>query len=222
MLHQKCKTPISYKLFCEEGDEVSKSEIAYGYKLKGHDYLVFDKREIASAKPVSSKLIELDKFIEFFQVDPHYFERTFLLIPDNSEKPYALLRKVLEKTGLAAIGKVTMSTKERVVLIHYYQNAIVATTLRYPDEVTEPAHYAEIRDLPEAGDEELALMTKIVDKLTVDLDLSIFHDGYKERIEALIKSKMKGEVAQVQEKRPKKPVAKSMMEALRETAESLK
>jgi DNA end-binding protein Ku len=222
MLHQKCKTPITYKLFCEEGDEVSKSEIAYGYKLKGHDYLVFDKKEIASAKPVSSKLIELDKFIEFFQVDPHYFERTFLLIPDNSEKPYALLRKVLEKTGLAAIGKVTMSTKERVVLIHYYQRAIVATTLRYPDEVTEPAHYAEIRDLPEAGDEELALITKIVDKLTVDLDLSIFHDGYKERIEALIKSKMKGEVAQVQEKRPKKPVAKSMMEALRETAESLK
>jgi DNA end-binding protein Ku len=222
MLHQKCKTPITYKLFCEEGDEVSKSEIAYGYKLKGHDYLVFDKKEIASAKPVSSKLIELDKFIEFFQVDPHYFEKTFLLIPDNSEKPYALLRKVLEKTGLAAIGKVTMSTKERVVLIHYYQNAIVATTLRYKDEVTDPSHFAEIRDLPEPGEEELALMTKIVDKMTTDLDLRAFHDGYKERIEALIKSKMKGEVAQVKEEKPKKPVAKSMMEALRETAESLK
>jgi DNA end-binding protein Ku len=55
-------------------------------------------------------------------VDPHYFEKTFLLIPNDSEKPYALLRKVLEKTGLAAIGKVTMSTKEWVVLIHYYQN----------------------------------------------------------------------------------------------------
>jgi hypothetical protein len=33
---------------------------------------------------------------------------------------------------------------------------------------------------------------------------------------------MKGEVAQVKEERPKKPVAKSMMEALRATAESLK
>ena len=118
MLHQKCKTPISYKLFCEDGDEVPKSEIALGYKLKGHDYLVFDKKEIDSAKPVSSKLIELDKFIEFLQVDPHYFERTFLLIPNNSEKPYALLRKVLEQTGLATIRKVTMSTKERVVLLH--------------------------------------------------------------------------------------------------------
>ena len=222
MLHQKCKTPISYKLFCEEGDEVSKSEIAFGYKLKGHDYLVFDKKEIDSAKPVSSKLIELDKFIEFFQVDPHYFERSFLLIPNNSEKPYALLRKVLEQTGLAAIGKVTMSTKERVILIHYYQNAIVATTLRYPDEVTDPSHFAELRDLPEANDEELALMTKIVDKMTTDLDLSVFHDGYKERIEALIKAKMKGEVAQVKDEKPKKPMAKSMMEALRKTAESLK
>jgi DNA end-binding protein Ku len=188
MLHQKCKTPISYKLFCEEGEEVPKSEIAFGYKLKGHDYLVFDEKEITSAKPVSSKLIELDKFIEFFQVDPHYFERSFLLIPNNSEKPYALLRKVLEQTGLAAIGKVTMSTKERVILIHYYQNAIVATTLRYPDEVTDPLHFAEIRDLPEASDEEMALMTKIVDKMTVDLDLTVFHDGYKERIEALIKA----------------------------------
>jgi non-homologous end joining protein Ku len=56
-------------------------------------------------KNLSSKLIELDKFIEFFHVDPHYFERTFLLIPNNSDKPYALLRKVLEKTGLAAIGR---------------------------------------------------------------------------------------------------------------------
>jgi DNA end-binding protein Ku len=168
---------------------------------------------------LSSKLIELDKFIEFFQVDPHYFKRTSLLIPNNSEKPYALLRKTLEKTGLAAIGTVTMRIKERVVLIHYYQNAIVAITLRYPDEVTDPLRFSEIKDLPdEAGEEELTLLTQIVDKLTVDLDLSIFHDSYKERIEALIESKMKGEVAQVEEKRPKKSVAKSMMEALQETA----
>ena len=28
--------------------------------------------------------------------------------------------------------------------------------LPYRDEVTDPSHFAEIRDLPEAGDEELA------------------------------------------------------------------
>ena len=49
------------------------------------------------------------------------------------------------------------------------------------------------------------MMTKTVDKLTVDLDLRLYHDGYKERIEAMITSKMKEEVAQVKEKMPKKP-----------------
>jgi hypothetical protein len=46
-----------------------------------------------------------------------------------------------------------------------------------------------------------AFATKIVDKLTVDLDLGVFHDGYKERIEALIQSKTKGEVAQGEERK---------------------
>jgi hypothetical protein len=43
-----------------------------------------------------------------------------------------------------------------------------------------------------------------------------------EKIEALITSKLKGEAVQVEERKPKKSVAKSMMEALRKTEESLK
>jgi non-homologous end joining protein Ku len=54
------------------------------------------------------------------------------------------------------------------------------------------------------------------------LDLRLYYDGYKERIEALVTSKMKEEVVQVKEEKPKKPGAKSIMEMLRETAESLK
>jgi hypothetical protein len=42
--------------------------------------------------------------------------------------------------------------------------------LRHKEEVIDPSHFAEIRDLPEAGEEELALMTKIVDKMTTNLD----------------------------------------------------
>ena len=62
----------------------------------------------------------------------------------------------------------------------------MATTLRYPDEVREPSHFAELKDLPEAGEEELSMMTKIVDRMTKDLDLKVYHNGYKGRIEALL------------------------------------
>jgi len=58
----------------------------------------------------------------------------------------------------------------------------VATTLRYPNEVWEPSHFAELKDLPKAGEEELSMMTKIVDKMTKDLDLRLYHNGCKERI----------------------------------------
>jgi len=104
---------------------------------------------------------------------------------------------------------------------HHHQNAIVATTLCYPDELRIPSHFAELKD-SESGLDELSMMTKIVDKMTKDLDLRVYHDDYKEKMEALITSKMKGEVAQVKEEKPKKPAAKSMMEMLRETAESSK
>ena len=77
-------------------------------RLKGYDYLVLGKKEIDSAKSMFTKLIELDKFASSWRI----------LITNSSEKPYALLRKVLEITGLAAIGKVTMSTKKRVFLMH--------------------------------------------------------------------------------------------------------
>ena len=215
MLHKSCSTPITYKRFCEEGDEVPESETVYGYKLGRGKYLIFDKGELSSAKPESSKVIALDRFVNFFLADPHYFERTYLLVPDGSDAAYSLLRKTLEK-----IGKMTMCSKERIVLIHYYQNAIVATTMRYSDEVLDPSLMQEIKDLPEPGEKEMALAKDIADRLTGDLDLSEYHDGYRERIEALISSKLKGEVLHL-EKRPKKPAAKSLMEALRETAESL-
>ena len=62
----------------------------------------------------------------------------------------------------------------------------------------------EPKRLTEAGWEELSMMTKIVDKMTTkNLDLRLYNDGYKERIGALIDSKMKGEVAHVKEEKPK-------------------
>jgi non-homologous end joining protein Ku len=59
--------------------------------------------------------------------------------------------------------------------------------------------------------------------MTKDLDLRMYHDGYKERMEALITSIDEGRgCTGERRRRPKKPVAKSMMEMLREAAESLK
>jgi len=221
MLHRSCKTQISNKRFCQEGEEVTLADIVYGYPLGKDRYAVLEKKEIEAARPESKNTIVLDRFVNFFEIDPHYFEKTYLLLPDKSEEAYSLLRNVMEKTAKAAIGRITFRSRERPVLVHYYRQAVVATTLRYPEEVLEPENYQAIRDLPEPQEKELELALEIIKSLSGELDLSSYHDQYKERIEALVRSKMAGTV-EVPEKKKTRPVAKSLMEALRLTAESLK
>jgi DNA end-binding protein Ku len=221
MLHKKCQTPIQYSRVCEEGEAVPEEEIVYGYRLAKGKYILFEKSELKEARPESSDQIELDRFVNFFQVDPHYFDRTYFLKPDGSEKAYSLLRTVMDKTGKAAMGRMTISAKEHIVLVHYYQDAIVATTLRYPDEVITPSLFPELKGLPEPTEKELSLAREIVDKLTGELDLSQYRDGYREMIEALVESKMGKEVV-LHEAKKGKPAPRSLMEALRETAESFK
>jgi DNA end-binding protein Ku len=221
MIHRECKTPISFKRFCQEGKEVPMQEILYGYKLERNRYVLLEKKELDEVKPESSDAIVMDRFVSFFSADPHYFDRTYLLLPDKSEAAYSLLRTVMEETGKAALGRMTMRSKEKIALVHFYQNALVATTLRYPDEVLSLEVFRELSDLPVPDEREMVLARQIVDGLSGDLDLSTYRDLYREKLEELIQAKM-GEFVPVAEKKRERPPAKSLMEALRMTAESLK
>lgn len=221
MLHRSCKTPISFKRICQEGEEVPLADTVYGYPLGKGKYVILEKKEIDSMKPESKNTIALDRFVNFFEVDPHYFEKTYLLLPDRSEDAYSLLRSVMEKSGKAAIGRITMHSRERPVLVHYYRQAIAATTMKYPDEVLDPEGYAVLKELPVPREKELELANEIIKGLSGDLDFDAYKDGYRERIETLVKSKMEGVVV-LPEKKKAGPAAKSLMEALRMTAESLK
>jgi DNA end-binding protein Ku len=183
--------------------------------------VILGKEEIDKAKPESRRTIALDRFVNFFEVDPHYFEKTYLLLPDRSEEAYSLLRAVMEKTGKAAIGRITIHSRERPVLVHYYRQAIAATTMRYPEEILDPAGYSVLRELPSPSEKEMELALEIVRSLTGQLDFSDYEDEYRKRIEALVRSKMEGMVI-VPEKKREKPPARSLMEALRATADSLK
>ncbi|MDD1678063.1 MAG: Ku protein [Methanomicrobiales archaeon] len=220
MIHEKCETPISYKKYCEKGDEVPDSEIVFGYELTRGEYVLLRKEEIDEVKPESSSVIRLDSFIDFLEVDPHYFEKTYLLVPDRSEEPYSLLRDTMKQKGKAAIGMVTMFSRERIVLIHHYHNAMVATTMHFEDEVLDPDIAPQIAQLPTSNKEELTLAGEIVERLTAPFNLGKYHDHYRERLEQLITAKQRGEKVKIAPKKPKAE-AKNLMEALRKTAESL-
>jgi DNA end-binding protein Ku len=220
LIHRECGTPIHYRQYCEEGKEVPDEEIVYGYEVARNSYVTLEKAEIREARPETSDTILLESFIRKEEADPHYFLRTYLLIPDGAPDAYALLRTVMKKEGQAAVGRVSMFSREYVILVHVYRDVLAATTLRYPDEILDPARAPALQGLPEPSKKEVELATFILQKMTARFDLTIFEDTYRKRLEQVISARKEGRILTLK-RREAVPEKRDLMQALRQTAEAM-
>ena len=163
--------------------------------------------------------IRISKFVDYFSVDPIYFDKTYALMPEKSKEAYSLLLTALEKKNKAGAGRITLRTKEYPALLHAYKGALVLTTLRYAYDVVDPQDFEEVHKLKEPEKAELDMAIKIVSDLSGEFDISEFEDTYMKRVEELIAQKVKGEKIHIE--KPPEVEAKGLMVALRETLKQL-
>jgi DNA end-binding protein Ku len=219
-LHKTDGHPLKYQKVCTKDNKVIPwEEVAKGYEVTKNEYVIFDKEELEAVKPESDKRIRLDRFVDYFAVDPVYFDRSYVLMPDKSADAYSLLLTAFEKKGKAGVGRITLRTKEYPALVHAYKNALVLTTLRYAYDVVDPRGFEELQKLKEPEKAELDLAVKIVTDLSGEFDITEYKDSYKQKVEELIKKKLKGQTVT-----PEKPVqeeVKGLMVALRDTLKQL-
>jgi len=220
MIHRECGTPIHYKQVCGEGKEVPDEEIVYGFEVARNSYVTLEKQEIRDARPETSDTIQLESFVRKEEADPHYFLRTYLLVPDGAPDAYALLRTVMKKEGQAAVGRVSMFSKEYVILVHVYRDVLAATTMRYADEILDPTKAPALQKLPEPTKKEVELASFIVQKMTAPFDLTTFEDTYRKRLEQVISARKEGRILKL-ERREAAPEKRDLMQALRQTAEAM-
>jgi DNA end-binding protein Ku len=219
-LHKTDGQPLKYQKVCTKDQKVIPwQEVAKGYEVTKNEYVIFDKEELEAVKPESDRRIRLDKFVDYFSVDPIYFDRSYALMPDKSNDAYGLLLTALEKKGKAGVGRITLRTKEYPALVHTYKGALVLTTLRYAYDVVDPQGFEELKKLKEPEKAELDLAVKIVTDLSGEFDVTEYKDNYKQKVEELIKKKLKGETVVVE--KPVEEEAKELMVALRDTLKQL-
>jgi DNA end-binding protein Ku len=220
-LHKKDGSPLKYQKVCVKEDKVVPwEEVEKGYEVRKGEFVVFTDEELKSARPESDQRIRIDKFIDYFSIDPVYFDRSYILTPDKSKDAYSLLLIALEKMGKAGVGRITLRTKEYPILVHPYSGALVLTTLRYSYEVVDPRRLEEVKELKEPKKEELDLAKKIITDLSGEFDIAEYKDTFKQKIDELLQKKMKGEKITVE--KPVKEEAKELMVALQETLKQLK
>ncbi|HEX9261127.1 MAG TPA: Ku protein [Candidatus Bathyarchaeia archaeon] len=219
-LHKTDGQPLRYERVCtKDGKIVPWDEVVKGYEVTKKEYVIFDKKELDAAKPESDRRIRVDKFVDYFSIDPIYFNTSYILTPDKSGDAYGLLLTALLKKGKACSGRITLRTKEYPVIVHAYKDALVLTTLRYGYDVADPRKMDELKKLKTPEKAELDMAIKIITELSGEFEITDYKDTYRQKVEELIQKKMKGEKIVVQA--PVKEEAKELMAALRETLKQL-
>lgn len=219
-LHKTDGHPLKYVRMCSKDEKIVPwNEVARGVEVAKDEYVIFDTKELQAIKPESDRRIRISKFIDYFSVDPLYFDRSYILMPDKSSDAYSLLLTALKKKGKAGAGRITLRTKEYPALLHTYKEAIVLTTLRYAYDVVDPQGFEDLKKLKAPEKAELDLAVKIIADLSGEFDITEFKDNYKQKVEELIEKKLKGEKIKVE--KPVREEAKSLMVALRETIKQL-
>jgi DNA end-binding protein Ku len=188
------KSRIKNKRWCPEGEhEVQWGDVIRGYEYEKGTYVVLDDDDLEKLPLKSSKAIDIAGFIEDEELPgPIYYQAAYYLEPEKSAtKPYALLKKTLEKTKRVAIAKFALRDRERLVSVRPLDGALLLNTLHWPDEIRS----TEDLDLPEdvsVNAKELQMAQTLVDTMAMKFEPDEFKDEYKEALEDIVKAKVQG------------------------------
>ncbi|MET0748084.1 MAG: Ku protein [Rhizobium sp.] len=203
----------------ETGKPVEREDQVKGYRLDDGDYLVMEGDELASVIPQSDKILAIESFIGWDDIDKLYFDRPYFLMPveDDDQEVLALIIEAMHKQKVAALAHAVLFRRYRTLLIRPYEKGLIATMLNFDYEVrSQTEAFEEIPEVKVTG-EMLELASHIIDTKKGRFDPSAFDDRYEEALVELVKAKVEGKPL------PKaKPVKDEkvvdLMQALRESA----
>jgi hypothetical protein len=106
----------------------------------------------------------------------HFFDTPYYVTPN------AVVREAIRNKGVAALGRVVLAKRERVIALEPYDKGLLGTTLRCPYEVRKAEDY--FCDLPEVCivPNMLRLAELILDSKAAEFDPTSFRDRYDEAL----------------------------------------
>jgi DNA end-binding protein Ku len=215
---------IRHKRVAEsDGKEVPYEKIVKGYEYAPDQYVVLTKDELSELDPKKTRAIEIQDFVDLDDIDPIYFEQPYYLGPDKgAERAYALLVQAMKEARKVAVARFVLRNKEHLAAIRPMQDVLTLTTMRFHDEVTQPADldgevFEEAK--PEKPDKrELEMAKQLIESLTSSFEPNSYRDEYREELLDLLERKAEGkDVVSAPTEEPKPTKAPDLMAALEES-----
>ncbi|MEO8657774.1 MAG: Ku protein [Bryobacteraceae bacterium] len=192
-LHKTDHSRVKQVLFCATEDKpIQRSEIVKGFEYEKDRYVIVDDEDLKKIQPPSAKVMEILEFVKVDQVDPVFFESSYYLAPDEAgEKPYSLFFTALQKSGYVGVAKITMHSREHIVVLRPGKFGLLMHTMYFADEVRRTDEFRT--DLTLVKDKEMTLAMTLIDTLAADFEPEKYKDTYRESVRAMIDAKVKGE-----------------------------
>jgi DNA end-binding protein Ku len=217
-IHEVCGSRIKQQTFCPVCQRVvERNELVKGYQVDRDSYVLVTSEELKTLEADSSEAMEIAQFVSLSEVDPIYYQASYYSAPeDPGRKAYGLLLQAMEKLNVAAIAKVTLHSREQIVLMRPYHEGIILHTLYFPAEVREIAEYgkAETKNLQKP---EIELAEQFIRQLTAKFEPEQYKDEYQQRVLDLVETKRAGQVVAGQPQKPKLAPVIDLMDALKKS-----
>ena len=194
-LHREDFGPIGYDKRCKKCSQVvTNDEITKGFQYEPDRYAIVEPEEIAKVKIKTTKAVDIMGFVDASEIPTTFFDAPYYLGPDGpvAEKPFALLRQVLQDTGKIGLAKVVLRDREDLVAVFPHGDGIVLQKLRYPAEVRKMEDVPDIDKTQKVDKKELSMATNLVEQMITSFSDIDTVDHYHEALRKLIDSKIKG------------------------------
>ncbi|HEX3224703.1 MAG TPA: Ku protein [Gaiellaceae bacterium] len=217
-LHRECGTPIKQKRWCPLHErEVEPEELVKGWEVAKGEYVLVEEADLESVALQRSQSIEILRFVELADVDPVFFDRTYYLAPaasDAQRRPYVLLLRAMQESGMAAVGKFVLWGKENLCLIRAQGDTLLLELLFFAEDVREKNEIEEAVGTVEVKKAELQLAQQVIDSLVGEWKIEDFENEYRRDLRTMLEAKLAGEEIARPEPVAETPVI-DLMEALR-------
>ena len=146
-------------------------------------------------------------------IDPVYFDSPYYLYPDGpiAVETLRVIGAAMAEAGVAGLGRLTLSRRERMVMVEPRGTGMALFTLRAADEVRASQFGSAEGELDA---EMVAIAGAIIGQRTGTFDPSTYRDRYQEALRELIEAKMKGAAIKPREVSSPAPVI-DLMAALK-------
>ena len=205
----------------ETGEPVEQEDRAKGYKLDNDRYLLLEDEDLDNVALESTHTIDIEEFVPTAEVDRIYLDESFYIVPQDevAQEAFAVIREAMEKEDLAGLARVVVYRRERLLLLRPRGKGLLATALRYVNEVRdEKDYFDDIEDIKVPAD-MLKLATHILDTKKGHFKPEKFEDRYENALIELIKAKRAGkEPPTLAEPKPSNVI--NLMDALRRSAKA--